>query len=103
VTSLARISSVVTPLVVLERAGGSRTTATGLFAASNELGAFGGASLGGLMLALGGFPLVGVFCLSAAGIAASAIPLTARESATPLAQTAPPGAKRRPTEVWSTA
>jgi len=56
---LARISSVVTPTVMLEQAGGSRTTATGLFAVSNQMGAFGGASLGGLMLALGGFPLMG--------------------------------------------
>ena len=52
--SLARISSVVVPTVLLELAGGSRTTATGLFALSNQLGVFGGTSLGGLMLALGG-------------------------------------------------
>jgi predicted MFS family arabinose efflux permease len=88
VARLARISTVVTPLVVLERAGGSRTTATGLFAVSNQLGAFGGVSLGGLMLALGGFPLVGVCCLSVAVIAAVVIPLTVRESAAFLAQTA---------------
>jgi predicted MFS family arabinose efflux permease len=88
VASLARISTVVTPLLVLERAGRSRTTATGLFAVSNQLGAFGGASLGGLMLALGGFPLVGLFCLSVAVIAAVAIQLTVRESATFLVQTA---------------
>jgi predicted MFS family arabinose efflux permease len=86
--SLSRIAMVVTPLVVLERAGGSRTTATGLFAVSNQLGGVGGASLGGLMLALGGFPLVGLFCLSGAVIAAGVIHLTARESATFLAQTA---------------
>jgi DHA1 family inner membrane transport protein len=86
---LSRIAMVVTPLVVLERAGGSRTTATGLFAVSNQLGAFGGASLGGLMLALGGFPLVGGFCLGVAVIAAGLIHLTVRESATFLAQAAP--------------
>jgi predicted MFS family arabinose efflux permease len=86
---LSRVAMVVTPLLVLERAGGSRTTATGLFAVSNQLGAFGGASVGGLMLALGGFPLVGGFCLGVALIAAGLIHLTVRESATFLARTAP--------------
>jgi DHA1 family inner membrane transport protein len=86
---LSRVAMVVTPLLVLERAGGSRTTATGLFAVSNQLGAFGGASVGGLMLALGGFPLVGGFCLGVALIAAGLIHLTVRESATFLARAAP--------------
>ena len=85
---LSRVAMVLTPLLVLERAGGSRTTATGLFAVSNQLGAFGGASVGGLMLALGGFPLVGGFCLGVAVVAAGLIQLTVRESATFLAQTA---------------
>jgi hypothetical protein len=49
---LARISTVVTPAWLLERAGGSRTTATGAFAVSNQLRVFGGGSLGGLMLGL---------------------------------------------------
>jgi predicted MFS family arabinose efflux permease len=77
---LARISSVVTPAWLLEWAGGSRTTASGLFAVSNQLGVLGGASLGGLMLALGGFPLVGLFCLGVAVIAAVVIRLKVRES-----------------------
>jgi len=77
---LARISSVVTPTVLLEQAGASRTTATGMFAVSNQLGAFGGASLGGLMLALGGFPLVGLFCLGVAVIAAVVIRLKVEDS-----------------------
>jgi hypothetical protein len=51
---LGRISSVVTPILVLERVGGARTTAGGLLALSNQAGTVGGASLGGLMLALGG-------------------------------------------------
>jgi MFS transporter, DHA1 family, inner membrane transport protein len=87
---LGRISSVVTPILVLERAGGSRTTASGLFAVSNQLGTFGGASLGGLMLALGGFALVGVFCLSGAVLAAVVIRLTLRDSAARLVVMAPP-------------
>ncbi len=40
-----------------------------------------GVSLGGLMLALGGFSLVGVFCLGAAVIAAGVMRLRVRESA----------------------
>jgi predicted MFS family arabinose efflux permease len=82
---LGRISSVVTPILVLERAGGSRTTASGLFAVSNQLGMLGGGSLGGLMLALGGFPLVGVFCLGGAVLAAAVIRCTLWESGSVLA------------------
>ena len=88
-SALARISTVVTPAWLLERAGGSRTTATGLFAVSNQLGVFGGASLGGLMLALGGFPLLGLFCLGVAVLAAAVIRLKVRESAEFLAQRVP--------------
>ena len=84
--ALARISTVVTPAWLLERAGGSRTTATGMFAVSNQLGIFGGASLGGLMLALGGFPLLGLFCLAVALIAAAVLRRKVRESAEFLAQ-----------------
>ena len=36
----------------------------------NQLGVIGGASAGGLVLALGGFSLVGVFCLGSAMAAA---------------------------------
>jgi MFS transporter, DHA1 family, inner membrane transport protein len=85
---LARVSSVVTPTVMLEQAGRSRTTATGMFAVSNQLGAFGGASLGGLMLALGGFPLMGLFCLGVAVIAAVVIRLKVQDSAAFLEQLA---------------
>lgn len=85
---LARISSAVTPTLLLELAGNSRTTATGLFAMSNQIGAFGGSALGGLMLALGGFPQVGLFCLGASVIAAVVIRLRVRDSAAFLAQLA---------------
>ena len=54
-------------------AGASRATANGLLATSNQLGALGGASVGGLVLALGGFGLVGVFCLAAATAAAAVV------------------------------
>jgi predicted MFS family arabinose efflux permease len=86
--ALARISSAVTPTLLLELAGGSRATATGLFAVSNQLGAFGGPAFGGLMLALGGFPWMGLFCLGVAVLAAVVIQLKVRESATFLAQLA---------------
>jgi DHA1 family inner membrane transport protein len=86
---LGRISSVVTPIIVLERVGGSRTTASGLFAVSNQLGTFGGAALGGLMLARGGFPLVGGFCLGGAVLAAAVIRWTLRDSTAGLAQMPP--------------
>lgn len=86
--ALARISSAVTPTLLLELAGNSRTTATGLYAVGNQLGYFGGASLGGLMLAWGGFPQVGLFCLGVAVIAAVVLQLKVRDSAAFLAQIA---------------
>lgn len=79
--ALARISSAVTPTLLLELAGGSRTTATGFFAMSNQIGGFGGPAIGGLMLALGGFPLVGLFCLGVSVMAAVVIRLKVRDSA----------------------
>jgi predicted MFS family arabinose efflux permease len=63
----------VTAVLLTELAGQSRATATGLFAVSNQLGVVGGASLGGVMLALGGFPWVGMFCLVTAVMAAGVI------------------------------
>ncbi len=86
--ALARISSAVTPTLLLELAGHSQTTATGLFTLSNQLGVFGGASLGGLVLAWGGFPRVGLFCLGVSVIAAVVIQLKVRDSAAFLAQMA---------------
>lgn len=86
--SLTRVSTAVTPLLLMEQAGKSWTTATGLFAVSNQMGVFGGASLGGLMLALGGFPWVGFFCVGVAVIAAVVIQLKVRESTEFLAQMA---------------
>lgn len=78
---LARISSAVTPTLLIELAGRSRTTATGLFAVSNQFGVLGGASIGGLLLALGGFPMVGFFCLGAAVAAAVIVGFKVRDSA----------------------
>src|SRR5215510_12285468 len=90
VAGFSRISSAVTPILLLEWAGSSRTTATGLFAVSNQMGVFGGASLGGLMLALGGFTRVGLFCLGVSVIAAVVLQLKVRDSAASPVQIALP-------------
>jgi predicted MFS family arabinose efflux permease len=58
---------------LMQVAGTLQATATGLLAVSNQLGAVGGASLGGVLLALGSFPLVGLFCLTTTARAAVVI------------------------------
>ena len=63
----------VTWVLTAELAGESRATANGMLATSNQLGATTGASIGGVVLAVGGFSLVGLFCLGAAIIAALVI------------------------------
>jgi len=63
----------VTWALIGEMAGESRATANGMLAASNQVGATIGASVGGLVLAVGGFSLVGLLCLGAAVIAALVI------------------------------
>ena len=60
----------VTWALMAELAGESRATANGMLATSNQLGATIGASVGGLVLAFGGFSLVGLLCLGAAVAAA---------------------------------
>jgi len=86
--ALAGPSLTVTPALLLEVAGNSRTTATGLFAVSNQVGAFGGPALGGVLLTLGGFPLVGLCCLGVSVLAAVVIRRKVRDSAVILAQMA---------------
>jgi predicted MFS family arabinose efflux permease len=63
----------VTWALMAELAGESRATANGMLATSNQLGATIGASGGGLVLAFGGFSLIGLLCLGAAAIAALVI------------------------------
>jgi predicted MFS family arabinose efflux permease len=70
----------ITTLKLMELAGKSRATATGLFAVSNQLGSLVGASVGGLMLLLGGFSLVGILCLCAAVIAAAIVATKVRDA-----------------------
>jgi predicted MFS family arabinose efflux permease len=74
------VSSPVAALLLTELAGQSRATATGMFVVSNQLGVVGGASIGGLMLSLGGFPMVGMFCSVAAATAAVVVRYKVRES-----------------------
>lgn len=71
----------VTWTLAAEFAGDSRATANGLLATSNQLGVIGGAAAGGLVLALGGFSWVGVFCLGAAAAAAVVVMRLQRWSA----------------------
>ena len=87
-TALVRISTTVTPMVLMEWAGSSRTTATGLFAVSNQLGVFGGPAAGGLALALGGFAVVGWLWLGMGAVAAVAVYLKVQDSPAFLSQMA---------------
>ena len=81
VAASLRITASVTPTLLLELAGSSRSTATGMFAVSNQIGVFGGASIGGAMLAMGGFPMVGFFCLGAAVVGGALVLLKVRDPA----------------------
>ena len=69
---LSRMGFAVTPMLLLEMAGQSRTTATGLFTTSNQLGIFGGAAVGGVLLAWGGFPWLG-WCYGGVAILAAVV------------------------------
>ena len=81
VTCLLALPLPVLMTLMMELAGGSKATATGMFGASNQLGGVGGSSLGGLVLSLGGFPLVGVFCMTAALLGATMVRVKVRNSA----------------------
>jgi DHA1 family inner membrane transport protein len=81
--TLVRVSFAVVPVLLLEVAGQARATATGLFAVSNQLGVFSGAAVGGLLLAVGGFRLVGCFCLAGSILAALVVHLKVRDATTP--------------------
>jgi predicted MFS family arabinose efflux permease len=70
---LLTIFEPVTWALAAEFSGEARATANGLLATSNQLGIIGGASVGGVVLALGGFPLVGLFCMGAAAVAAAIV------------------------------
>ncbi len=77
---LLSISMPVLMTLIMEMAGRSRGTAGGMFATSNQLGSVLGASVGGLVLSLGGFPAVGLLCLAAMGLSAAVVRLKMRDS-----------------------
>ena len=90
-TAAAVLLTVFEPLtwaLMAELAGDSRATANGMLAASNQLGALTGASAGGVVLAVGGFSLVGSLCLAAAVTAAIVIRAKMRGMGAGRAQTA---------------
>ena len=76
-----RVSSSITPTLLLELADSFRSTTTGMFTVRDQVGVFGGASIGGVMLALGGFPMVEIFCLGAARVGGVLVLLKIRNSA----------------------
>jgi predicted MFS family arabinose efflux permease len=76
---LLTMSWPVMALLLTEMGGRSRATAAGLFATSNQLGMVLGTSIGGLMLYLGSFPLVGLFCFATAATSAILLRYKARE------------------------
>jgi hypothetical protein len=68
-TVLLTVFEPVTWALTAELAGESRATANGMLATSNQRGAMTRASVGGAVLAFGGFAPVGLFCLGAAVVA----------------------------------
>jgi predicted MFS family arabinose efflux permease len=77
---LVSVSMPVLMTLIMHLAGQSRGTAGGMFSTSNQAGGVVGASTGGLMLSLGGFPAVGLLCLVATVLSASVVGLRMRRS-----------------------
>ena len=77
---LVSVSMPVLLTLIMHLAGQSRGTAGGMLSTSNQFGSFVGASAGGLMLSLGGFPAVGLLCLVATVLSASVVGLRMRRS-----------------------
>ena len=77
---LVSVSMPVLMTLIMHLAGQSRGTAGGMFATSNQVGGVVGASAGGLMLSLGGFPAVGLLYLVATILSASVVGLLMRRS-----------------------
>ena len=77
---LVSVSMPVLMTLIMHLAGQSRGTAGGMFSTSNQFGGVVGASAGGLMLSLGGYPTVGLLCLVATVLSASVLGLIMRRS-----------------------
>ena len=79
-SALLTISMPVLMLLMLGLAGQNRATGSGMFGASNQLGSVVGASIGGLMLSMGGFTALGLFCLAASALSAVLVRFKVRKS-----------------------
>jgi len=77
---LVSVSMPVLTTLIMHLAGQSRGTAGGMFTTSSQTGGVVGASAGGLMLSLGGYPTVGLLCLVATVLSASVLGLIMRRS-----------------------
>ena len=77
---LVSVSMPVLMTLIMHLAGQSRGTAGGMFATSNQFGGVVGASAGGLMLSLGGYPAVGLLYLVATVLSACVVGLIMRRS-----------------------
>ena len=77
---LVSVSMPVLLTLIMHLAGQSRGTAGGMLSTSNQFGSFVGASAGGLMLSLGGYPAVGLLCLVATVLSACVVGLIMRRS-----------------------
>nr|ABZ06042.1 putative sugar (and other) transporter [uncultured marine microorganism HF4000_005H07] len=77
---LVSVSMPILMTLIMHLAGQSRGTAGGMFITSSQAGGVVGASAGGLMLSLGGFPAVGLLYLIAAVLSASVIGIIMRRS-----------------------
>ena len=77
---LVSVSMPVQLTLIMQLAGQSRGTASGILSTSNQFGSFVGASAGGLMLSLGGYTAVGLLCLVATMLSASVVGFIMRRS-----------------------
>ena len=80
-TAAALLLSVGWPVLITfstEVSSHSRATGVGLLGASNQSGSVGGAALGGVLLAVMGFPGIGYLCLGAGAFSAVVIALFMR-------------------------
>ena len=79
-SALVSIAMPVMMTLMMHLAGESRGTAGGMFSTSNQIGGVVGASAGGLMLSLGGFPALGLLYLFATALFVSIVWFIMRRS-----------------------
>ena len=79
-SALVSVAMPAMTTLVMHLAGESRGTAVGMFSASNQIGGVVGASAGGLMLSIGGFPALGLLYLFATALFVSIVWFVMRRS-----------------------